>query len=321
MYDFHKVKHEGNATCFYHPLFRRGSRNLLSDIKRKVAASPRRESVQETEARDDSMRTDLKDCIGKLEERLYKLENHDNERKWLKSECSKLQYALYLSNIYHRRRNKQLEMMFMCLTSSMCGQGGRHGGSGRPPMQMYVEGAPGSQTCVFTKDYCAEMQKAWTVRPGMSPGRLAMRVNSSFHQVSPSRIDASPVNPLASPILPNASPVRPLPSSIRSNFSPVHPTMSPVRPSFSPLRPVIESPMRPNESPHIPISPIVSSAPISLTMPSPKEALLSPESSPLRAIELKSLQENSRQFSMPALARIDDVPSLEVASNHSQTPR
>eukprot|EP00742_Colponemidia_sp_Colp-10_P002810 GILJ01003004.1.p1 GENE.GILJ01003004.1~~GILJ01003004.1.p1 ORF type:complete len:691 (-),score=107.59 GILJ01003004.1:290-2311(-) len=41
MYDFHKTRQENNANEFRHPLFRRGQRHLLKDIKRKTPdASP-----------------------------------------------------------------------------------------------------------------------------------------------------------------------------------------------------------------------------------------------------------------------------------------
>ena len=36
MYDFHKTRHDNNENEFKHKLFRKGQKNLLSQIKRKT---------------------------------------------------------------------------------------------------------------------------------------------------------------------------------------------------------------------------------------------------------------------------------------------
>ncbi len=217
----------------------------------------------------------------------------------------------------------------MRLTSSL--RQGAH--AGRTPrsqqsVQMCIEDR--SNPVFGQKDCSTELQKTWAARAGMSPTGLAMCIASNFQQISPGRSPGrSPAQP--SPVRLNSgmssSPMRPVPGSIRAAFSPVRPGLSPLHdsPGATP-RSVVGFPASP-----LPVmSPMVratvkeldGSAVSHSSQNTPLRLRLG--TSPTHVTEIKPILQTpkeSKQFTMPSLAGLDDVPSLELASNHNNTPR
>lgn len=85
MYGFHKVGHEDGVVSFSHPRFRRGAKDLLATIRRKI---PKKESNAEA---GEPLQEQLQKSVDTFSVRLAQLEQKDRDCEWLKGECQKLQ--------------------------------------------------------------------------------------------------------------------------------------------------------------------------------------------------------------------------------------
>jgi hypothetical protein len=105
MYDFHKIKSKECNNCFSHPLFRRGSKHLIKEIKRKVGNI---EEQTKTETQKNNNSVDLLSTIQELNKRLAKLEAREKSYEDLLKDYKEM-----------KEKNMQLESHIKYFTQTM----------------------------------------------------------------------------------------------------------------------------------------------------------------------------------------------------------